>query len=85
MIFDYFIDFETINNELYCNSNDMDIDDCYYYCDSNQSIFMIGIGFTYNKNILSTQTIINSLIFDKSLIAIKLKQNNNWEYICIYS
>ena len=74
---DYYIDFETINCNLYDTKN-MNIE-CSFY--ESQITFMIGIGFATNPRI-KTVDILNKLTLNN--VSCYINNNNNWEYVCFY-
>ncbi len=78
---DYYVDFETINYNLYSKPTDMDIDNS--YIDSDVT-FMIGIGFQHLKNKIDTRLIINGLEIDRSKCMFYHVYDKDWEYVCLY-
>lgn len=81
-VLDYYVDFETINYNLYIDPSDMDIDNSYF--DSDVS-FMIGFGFTHNSK-MSSKMIIDSLEIDTSKCNYysNIDHEKGWEFICLY-
>lgn len=77
---DIYIDFETINYNLYTNPDTMNIDNSY---NDTDVAFMIGIGYEYIDKI-DTGKIISSLLIDKSKCNTRISLKNNWEYVCFY-
>lgn len=79
---EYFIDFETINYNLFVNPYDMDIDNSYFDSDVT---FMIGIGFEHDPNI-DSNVLIESLGIDKLRYNYHYNadKKNDWEYISLY-
>jgi hypothetical protein len=79
---DYYVDFETINCNIYHDPNIMDIDNSYFGSDV---AFMIGFGFDYDSSINSKE-IINKLDIDttKCNYSVNIDTNEKWEYICLY-
>jgi hypothetical protein len=79
---DYYIDFETINYNLYTKPNDMDLDKS--YIDSEMS-FMIGIGFNHSNRI-DSKYLIDSLNINHNLVDhyIHIDKDKNWEFVCFY-
>ena len=73
---EYYIDFESINCNLYDTQN-MDID-CSFY--ESQITFMVGIGFS--KDTRNTQDIINKL--NLTNVDYYINENKNWEFVCFY-
>jgi len=74
---DYYIDFETLNYNLYDTKN-MKIE-CSYY--ESQITFMVGIGFKQN-NKQKTSDILNKLKLNN--ISYYINTTENWEYVCFY-
>ncbi len=81
-ILDYYVDFETINYNLYVDPNDMDIDNSYF--DSDVS-FMIGFGFSHNYKI-NSRMIIDALEIDttKCNYYNNIDNEKGWEFVCLY-
>ena len=81
-ILDYYIDFETINYNLYVNPLDMDIDKS--YIDSDVT-FMIGIGFKQSSEI-DTKMVLEALNIDKTKCDyyINVDLINKWEFVCLH-
>jgi len=79
---DYYVDFETINYNLFVDPIDMDVDNSFF--DSDVS-FMIGFGFAHNQTIDSAK-LIESLGIDESRYNYihKIDEENGWEFICLY-
>lgn len=77
---DYYIDFETINYNLYVDPNVMDIDNTCYNADIT---FMIGIGFEYNDKV-NTQDILKHMEFEKTHCNYYYYKKDEWEFVCIY-
>lgn len=79
---DYFVDFETINYNLFTNPYDMDIDNSYFDSDVT---FMIGFGFNHDSNVDSA-SLIESLNIDRTkcdyFIHIDVKKG--WEFVCLH-
>ena len=74
----YFVDFEAINDVLYTNPNNINIENS--KTDSTIT-FMIGLGFDKRSEI-DTKYILSKLI--KNDCGIYYKSNDKWEYICFY-
>lgn len=81
-LLDYFVDFETINYNLFVDPYDMDIDNSYFESDVT---FMIGFGFNYDPRV-NSQKIIDSLCIDKTKCdyIINIDTINGWEFICLH-
>lgn len=81
-VLDYYVDFETINYNLYVDPNDLSVDNSYF--DSDVS-FMIGFGFTYNSKICS-KIIIDALEIDttKCNYYNSIDHEKGWEFVCLY-
>jgi hypothetical protein len=81
-LLDYFVDFETINYNLFVDPYDMDIDSSYFESDVT---FMIGFGFNYDPRV-NTQKLLDSLCIDKTKCdyMINLDTVNGWEFICLH-
>lgn len=81
-ILDYFVDFETINYNLFTNPYDMDIDNSYFESDVT---FMIGFGFNHNPDVDSHQ-LIDSLNIDRSKCDcfIHIDKDKGWEFVCLH-
>lgn len=79
---DYYIDFETINYNLYTKPKDMNLDNA--YIDSDVS-FMIGIGFNHCENI-DSKYLIESLNMNHNLVDhyTHIDKDKNWEFVCFY-
>jgi hypothetical protein len=79
---DYFVDFETINYNLFVKPNDMNLDNNYVESDVT---FMIGIGFSHNERIDSND-LISSLNMDKFKCecCINIDKNKGWEFVCFH-
>jgi hypothetical protein len=79
---DIYIDFETINYNLYTKPEDMNIENSY---NDTDVAFMIGVGYDYNNQI-DTRKILTSLLIDKNKCntCITLNKKQNWEYVCFY-
>ena len=79
---DYYVDFETINYNLYIDPYDMDID-CSYF-DSDVT-FMIGFGFNHDIQI-DSELLIKGLNIDtsKCRYQINIDTKKGWEFICLY-
>ena len=81
-ILDYYVDFETINYNLFANPYDMDIDESYFASDVT---FMIGFGFNHNSRVKS-QDLIDGLNIDKTKCDyyIHIDKNKGWEFVCLH-
>ena len=79
---DYYVDFETINYNIYIHPEDMDIDNS--YIDSDVT-FMIGVGFEHDP-LINTVDLIKSLGIDSSKYNYVHNHDmvNGWEYVCFY-
>lgn len=78
---DYYVDFETINYNIYADPTCMDVDNS--FIDSDVT-FMIGIGYQQNENI-DTESILKSHSFDNTKFQYTLRKGSNgWEYLCLY-
>jgi hypothetical protein len=84
---DYYVDFETINYNLYIDPRDMDIDNSYF--DSDVS-FMIGFGFSHNSK-LNSRMIIDRLGIDTTkcnyYVNVEKQTKGNpggWDFVCLY-
>jgi hypothetical protein len=81
---DCFVDFETINYNLYVKPKDMDIDN--QYIDSDVT-FMIGCGFR-KRDDLSLSNLMQSLFKNNMNTAcaytINNSSNTEWEFVCLY-
>ena len=79
---DYYVDFETINYNLFINPTDMNIDAS--YIDSDVT-FMIGIGFNHNDKV-SSDSIVEGLNMDKNKCDcfINIDKIKGWEFICFH-
>jgi hypothetical protein len=81
--FEYYIDFETLNYNLYTDASDIDVD---YSDDSRNIIFMIGIGFHHDKN-YDTTKILNAITKNKnynSTYTTNISYEDKWEFVCFY-
>lgn len=80
---DYYVDFETINYNLYAHPEDMDINNSY---NGSEVTFMIGFGFDHNPHI-DTHALLESLN-DNNNTQYKFIHNHDittgWEFVCIY-
>jgi len=81
---DYYVDFETINYNLFADPTKMDINNSF---NSNISdvTFMIGYGFKHNKQI-NTEQIIESLCINKEKCSYYLEHDEEckWEFVCLF-
>ena len=75
---DYYIDFETINYNLYCKVAEMDLD--HSFIDSDVT-YMIGIGFDKNNNL---DKIIEELNIDYTKCNYHINNSDKWTYVCFY-
>jgi hypothetical protein len=81
-ILDYFVDFETINYNLFTDPYDMDIDNSYFDSDVT---FMIGFGFKHNPNV-DSRLLLDSLNIDRTKCEyfINIDNAKGWEFICLH-
>jgi len=77
---DYYVDFETINCNLYANPEGVDIDNSYVDSDV---IFMVGIGFEHNADV-NTGSIVEAIDIDKTKCCHYNSIENTWEIFCVY-
>jgi len=75
---DYYIDFETINYNLYCKVAEMDLDNS--FIDSDVT-YMIGIGF--DKNV-AIDNIIEELNIDYTKCNYHINNSGKWTFVCFY-
>jgi hypothetical protein len=79
-LLEYYVDFETINYNIYNNPHDMNIDNSYFGSDVT---FMIGFGFKHDNNI-STDQLFEKLKLDKTKCNYYKKIVSNWEFVCLH-
>lgn len=77
---DMYVDFETINYNLFSDPTEMNVNQSYYDSDVT---YMIGIGFKHNPDV-DPKILLDSLCIDKSKCNIWFNKDNDWEFICIY-
>lgn len=79
---DYYVDFETINYNLFIDPYDMDIDNSYFDSDVT---FMIGFGFNSDP-LINSEQLIKGLNIDKTKCnyQINIDKEKGWEFICLY-
>ncbi|VBB17831.1 hypothetical protein YASMINEVIRUS_294 [Yasminevirus sp. GU-2018] len=79
---DYYVDFETINYNLYIRPDDMDVDNS--YIDSDVT-FMIGVGFLHDPQI-NSRVLLESLGVEPSRYNFVHKHDveTGWEFVCLY-
>lgn len=78
---EYYIDFETINYNLFINPNEINLEQTCY--DDSGITFMIGCGFKKNIKI-NSQLLIESLGIDKNKYNYVYNCIDNWEFVNIY-
>lgn len=78
---DYYIDFETINYNLFLNPEEINLEQTSF--DDSGITFMIGIGFKKNEKI-DSNLLIKSLGIDKSKYNYIYNCDNEWEFVNIY-
>ena len=78
---DYYVDFETINYNLFVEPHNMNID--MSYCGTDVT-FMIGIGFKHNT--CDTQNIIKKCNINPKICSYTyvIDKKTGWAYICLY-
>lgn len=79
---DYYVDFETINYNLFVDPMDMNVDKSYYDSDVT---FMIGLGFDHDTCV-STFKLLDSLCIDKNRCnyCVHIDKSTGWEFLCLY-
>lgn len=79
---DYYVDFETINYNLFKDPRTQDIDNNFY---GSSMTFMIGIGFETLENV-NTEIIIDSITYDtrNDQCRYDISTDGKWEFVCFY-
>ena len=77
---EYYVDFETINYNLYHSPEDIDLD--ISYIDSDVT-FMIGIGFEHNKSI-DSNNVMSDIKINTTQCNYHVNIVDEWEYVCFY-
>ncbi len=79
---DMYVDFETINYNLFVDPSDVTLDSSYFDSDVT---FMIGMGMTHDPRVDSHQ-LIESIGIDLSRTNYQIihNQSTQWEFVCLY-
>lgn len=77
---DYYIDFETINYNLFVDPNNMNVDNSYFDSDVT---FMIGLGFRHNLQV-DSKSILESIELNNCSYQHTIDKKTEWEFVNLY-